>query len=135
VPKKIKKTKIPQNDNSRIRATKLKPHGVSFSFKYFHSNHDKFCCHNQEISYWLTFIDRLKDLSGLTMLEMMNNRSSTLRCHPVRWIDTTEAAFGIAGEEQWVYRPCYANLEFQLAETPARKSFRAFKSINSIDFG
>lgn len=97
--KRIKKTLIPQNQSSGIRSTKLKPNGISFSFKYFRPHHDKFSCRDREISYWLKLLDRLKDLSALTTIELIQNGSDALRCHQIDWDDTTEEGFGIPGED------------------------------------
>jgi hypothetical protein len=108
VPNKVKKNQLADSSSRKIRSTppkQQKPTGISFSFKFFNGSHDEFYCHDREINYWITFLDRLKDLSGLTALEMMNNRSSTLRCHPISWSDTSELAFGIPGEEQLVDMP------------------------------
>jgi hypothetical protein len=78
---------------------------ISFSFKYFQRDHSKFSGNSQAISYWLTLLDRLKALSSLTAQELLVNRSSSLRCHPIRWADTSENGFGIPNEEQLVDTP------------------------------
>ncbi len=104
--KKIKKTEVVKDGTSGIRPTKLKPpQGISFSFKYYQDNHNKFSCSQKEAIYWLTLVDRLKALSSLTAQELLVNRSSTLRCHPIKWEDTSERAFGLPNEEQLVDIP------------------------------
>ncbi|MHC5610983.1 MAG: hypothetical protein ACYTXA_08185 [Nostoc sp.] len=50
-------------------------------------------------------LDRLKALSSLTAQELLVNRSSTLRCHPIKWEDTSERGFGLPNEEQLVDIP------------------------------
>ncbi|MDZ8257764.1 hypothetical protein [Nostoc sp. ChiQUE01b] len=50
-------------------------------------------------------VDRLKALSSLTAQELLVNRSSTLRCHPIKWEDISERAFGLPNEEQLVDIP------------------------------
>jgi hypothetical protein len=105
VPKKIKKTKVPKASISRIESTKLKPKGISFSFKYYQDSHNKFSCNEQAATYWLTLIDRLKALSSLSNQELLVNRSNTLRCHPIKWEDTSENSFGLPNEEQLVDTP------------------------------
>jgi hypothetical protein len=105
VSKKIKKTKVPKTSTSGIESTKLKPQGISFSFKYYQDGHNKFSCNGKAATYWLTLIDRLKALSGLSNQELLVNRSSTLRCHPIRWEDTSENGFGLPNEEQLVDTP------------------------------
>lgn len=86
--KKIKKTRINPLSSSGIKPTKLsQPPGISFSFKYFNSDRDKFNCDGKDGSYWQTLIARLKDLSALTALELLKNRNRSLRCHPIDWLD------------------------------------------------
>jgi hypothetical protein len=104
VSKKIKKQSRLENSVG-IRATKLKPEGVSFSFKFLDANHDKFTCRSQSVNYWLTLLDRLKALSDMTALELIRNRSQALRCHPIDWAMTSENGFGIPAEDQLVQIP------------------------------
>lgn len=104
--KKIRKTKVPKSSKFGIEPTKLKPQqGISFSFKYYQDNHNKFSSREKGATYWLTLIDRLKALSGLSNQELLVNRSGTLRCHPIKWEDTSENGFGLANEEQLVDTP------------------------------
>ncbi|MCC5628532.1 hypothetical protein [Nostoc sphaeroides] len=104
--KRIKKTEITKDGTSGIKPTKLKPpQGISFSFKYYQDDRSKFSCREKEVIYWLTLLDRLKALSSLTAQELLVNRSSTLRCHPIKWEDTSERAFGLPNEEQLVDIP------------------------------
>lgn len=104
--KKIKKTDVGKGSTSGIKPTKLKPpQGISFSFKYYQDGHSKFSCIEKEVIYWLTLLERLKDLSSLTAQELLVNRSSTLRCHPIKWEDTSESGFGLPNEEQLVDTP------------------------------
>ncbi|MBD2455929.1 hypothetical protein H6G80_17815 [Nostoc sp. FACHB-87] len=104
--KKIKKTKLPQESTSSIKPTKLKPlQGISFSFKYYQDSHNKFSCNYKELGYWLTLLERLKALSSLSAQELLVNRSSSLRCHPIKWEDTSESRFGLPNEEQLVDTP------------------------------
>ncbi|PSF35601.1 hypothetical protein C7H19_16045 [Aphanothece hegewaldii CCALA 016] len=53
----------------------------------------------------MTLLERLKALSSLTAQELLVNRSSTLRCHPINWEDTSENGFGLPNEEQLVDTP------------------------------
>lgn len=103
--KKIKKTEVPKNNRFGIEPTKLKPQGISFSFKYYQDDHNKFSCSEKASVYWLTLIERLKALSGLSNRELLTNRSSSLRCHPIKWEDTSENEFGLPNEEQLVDIP------------------------------
>lgn len=104
--KRIKKTDVPKDGASGIKPTKLKPpQGISFSFKYYQEGHSKFSCTEKEVIYWLTLLERLKALSSLTAQELLVNRSSSLRCHPIKWEDTSENGFGLPNEEQLVDTP------------------------------
>jgi hypothetical protein len=104
--KKIKKTEVAKDGTSGIKSTKLKPpQGISFSFKYYHDSHNKFSCSEKEVIYWLTLLERLKALSSLSAQELLVNRSSTLRCHPIKWEETSERGFGLPNEEQLVDTP------------------------------
>ncbi|MBE9050612.1 hypothetical protein IQ243_09335 [Nostocales cyanobacterium LEGE 11386] len=106
MPKKIKKIEVVKNSTSGIKPTKLKSlKGISFSFKYYQDGHDKFACTEKVVIYWLTLLDRLKSLSSLTAQELLVNRSSSLRCHPIKWEDTSESGFGLPNEEQLVDTP------------------------------
>lgn len=103
--KKIKKTDI-AGSASGIKSTKLKPpQGISFSFKYYQHDRSKFSCIEKEVIYWLTLLARLKDLSSLGAQELLVNRSSSLRCHAIKWEDTSESGFGLPNEEQLVDTP------------------------------
>jgi hypothetical protein len=104
--KKIKKTEVTKTSKSSIQLTKLKPtQGISFSFKYYQDDHSKFSCSEKEVIYWLTLLDRLKALSSFSAKELLVNRSSSLRCHPIKWTDTSESEFGLLNEEQLVDTP------------------------------
>ncbi|HYW17789.1 MAG TPA: hypothetical protein VE956_00505 [Nodularia sp. (in: cyanobacteria)] len=106
MPKKIKKTDITKDSKSGIKPTKLKSsQGISFSFKYYQDDHKKFFCTEKDVIYWRTLLDRLKALSSLTAQDLLINRSSSLRCHPIKWEDTSESGFGLPNEEQLVDTP------------------------------
>lgn len=106
-----KKKKIPQPKGNiqkaeRIKPTPIpKPKGISFSYKYFQSNHSKFSVTNSQSEYLIAFLERLRDISNYTLGELLSNRSKALRCHPIDWSDTTESCFGIPNEEDLVDTP------------------------------
>jgi hypothetical protein len=103
---KIQKIGVVKNGASGIKLPKLKPpQGISFSFKYYQDNHNKFSCIKKEAIYWVTLVGRLKDLSSLTAKEFLANRSNTLRFHPIEWEDTSESGFGLPNEKQLVDTP------------------------------
>ncbi len=110
--KRLKKTEVRKNNNSRIKRTEIKvPLGTSFSFKYFQADNDKFSIRNQDAKYLQALLERLRDLSKLTVTEIINNHSKSIRCHPIVWKETTEQCFEIPNEKQLVDTP------YQLFET------------------
>lgn len=110
MPKKIKKTKSRGMGLSDISPSQVAPKGISFSFKYLKTDHDKFKWIDREINYLITLLDRLKSVSNLTAIEMIQNGSNALRCHSIEWDDTREQCFGIPSEDQLVDKPCQFSL-------------------------
>lgn len=113
MPKKIKKT-APRNTRSssgiKPTSTSASPQGISFSYKYFQSNHNKFSTADKSAEYLIALLERLRDLSSWKAQELISNRSSALRCHPIDWSNTTESCFGFHNEEQLVDTPCQFSL-------------------------
>lgn len=104
-PKKPKKTdtrnRASTSDIKRI-AVEI-PQGISFSFRYFENDNQKFLFNDKDFRYFECLLLRLRDLSKLTVPEIINNRSKSLRYHLIRWVDTTEPnGFGIPNEEEIV---------------------------------
>lgn len=107
---KIQKTNISDQKRSRrgIQPTELTPpQGISFSFKYLDTNNRKFSGAGEDRNYWMTLLERLRDLSSCTAGELRQARNKTLRCHSIDWNDkrVSENRFGIPGEEQLVDVP------------------------------
>lgn len=106
MPKKIKRSEIEKSRDSNIKSIKSRINqGISFSFKYYQNGNDKFSCSDKETTYHLALMDRLKDLSSMSVQELLVNRSKTLRCHAIAWEDTSENGFGLPNEEQLVDTP------------------------------
>lgn len=105
--KKPKKTDVrTRQASSDIKRTTVEaPQGISFSFRYFKDDNDKFSVRNRDATYLQALLVRLRDLSTLTVQEIINNRSKSLRCHKIVWNDTTESGFGIPNEDQLVDSP------------------------------
>lgn len=80
---------------------------LKFSFKYLDSVHDKFVYGVCDSDYFCMFLDRLKEISKMSMIEFKANRSKTLRSHPIDWKDNgvSEMSFGIANEDEIAYDP------------------------------
>lgn len=84
------------------------PPTVSFSFKYLKRGTNKFpLSPSGASSYYSCLLERLQDLSTMTVSEIMNSRSPSLRCHPIDWDDpnVTEKCFGFPNEEVIVDTP------------------------------
>ncbi len=82
------------------------PASLGFSFKYLQTHNKKFSIRDRDGNYLATFLERLRDLSTLTVQEVKMNRSQALRCHPIKWRETTEPnGFGIPNEKELVTIP------------------------------
>ncbi len=100
MPKKIKRIEIEKSLGSSIYLTKARSdQGISFSFKYYQKRHDKFSCSDRESTYCLVFLDKIKDVSTMSVQELLVNRSKTLRGYQISCEDTTEIGFGLPNEE------------------------------------
>ncbi len=114
--KRVQKTDVRKNNTSRIKRTEIEvPIGTSFSFKYFQADHDKFSIRNQDTKYLQALLERLREVSKLTVTELINNHSKSIRCHPIVWEETTEQCFGIPNEKQLVDTP-YQLFEVSLSQ-------------------
>ena len=106
--KKIKKADIRRQQSlSSINRLDVKiPEGVSFSFRYYQDDKDKFSIGGRDAKYLASLLRRLRDLSQLNAQEVINNQSKSLRCHGIVWKNTTEASgFGIPNEDELVNMP------------------------------
>jgi hypothetical protein len=104
-PKKPKKADVRnRQSSSEIKRKPVEiPQGTSFSFRYLQNNNAKFSFNNRDARYFESLLLRLRDLSTLTVLEIINNRSKSLRCHLIDWKETTEPnGFSLPNEEQIV---------------------------------
>ncbi|MEG4391385.1 hypothetical protein [Microcoleus sp. BROC3] len=100
--KKIKKADIRRQQSlSSINRLDVKiPEGVSFSFRYYQDDKDKFSLGGRDAKYLASLLRRLRDLSQLNAQEIINNQSKSLRCHGIVWKNTTEPnGFGILNED------------------------------------
>ncbi|MEG4571197.1 hypothetical protein QUA56_00490 [Microcoleus sp. N3A4] len=106
--KKIKKADIRRQQSlSSINRLDVKiPEGVSFSFRYYQDDKDKFSIGGRDAKYLASLLRRLRDLSQLNAPEIINNQSKSLRCHSIVWKNTTEPnGFGIPNETELVNVP------------------------------
>ncbi|EPP6704105.1 MULTISPECIES: hypothetical protein [Providencia] len=63
---------------------------VSFSFRHLDPSHSKFNVTSKNADYFCKLFDRLKSISGFTAKEILQERSSALRAHPIDWSGTSE---------------------------------------------
>jgi hypothetical protein len=106
--KKPKKADIRSDrSSSRIdRQDVTLPEGISFSFRYYQDDRDKFSIGGRDAIYLASLLRRLRDLSQLNAKEVINDRSKSLRCHGIVWQNTTEPnGFGIPNEAMLVNVP------------------------------
>lgn len=106
--KKIKKADIRRQQSlSSINRLDIQiPEGISFSFRYYQDDKDKFSIGGRDAKYLASLLRRLRDLSQLNSQEVINNQSKSLRCHGIVWKDTTEPnGFGIPNEAMLVNFP------------------------------
>lgn len=82
------------------------PESLGFSFKYLQTHNEKFSIRDRDANYFTVLLERLRDLSTLTVQEVKMNRSQSLRCHSIKWRETTEPnGFGIPNEKELVTIP------------------------------
>jgi hypothetical protein len=101
--KKPKETDVRRTASVIQPIQPVMPKGSSFSFPYLQNDNQKFLFNDKDFRYFESLLLRLRDLSKLTVSEIINNRSKSLRCHLITWTETTEPnGFGIPNEEQIV---------------------------------
>lgn len=83
--------------------------GITFSFQYHDSKHELFTLRGMDIEYVYDVLERFKNLSGFTSGRLVGNGSRALRCHPIRWEDTTQRGFGDIEKER--YEGCAYQIE------------------------
>ena len=109
-----KKHKKRQDTEIRSQPSSLKrdvvnikiPEGISFFFRYYQDNQNKFSIGGRDAKYIASLLKRLRNLSQLNAQEVINNQSKSLRCHGIVWQNTTEPnGFGIPNESALVNMP------------------------------
>jgi hypothetical protein len=76
---------------------------LRFSFKFYDGNHYRFHCNGRHADYFVTLIERLKDLSRERVDVLTGTRNRTTRFHPIDWTDKRVCAtgFGIPQGEEY----------------------------------
>lgn len=89
---KLKITKTNAEVLGRIHKKYALPENcLRFSFKYLDLN-NKFHIDDVGKGYLLTFVERLKSISGMSVSDFRSNRNKSLRAHMHDWSKTTEKA-------------------------------------------
>lgn len=84
-PVPISSTRIPPASIPRDESLK-------FSFKHLDLlSNEKFSIKLCKEGYFDKFLNRLKDICGVSVSDFRTNRSRSLRSHPITWEETTEA--------------------------------------------
>ena len=65
---------------------------IKYSFKYVDQQNACFFPNfgDYDSNYLINLVNRLKSISHLTMTELLTNRSSALRAHPINWDGTSQ---------------------------------------------
>jgi hypothetical protein len=87
--KKVNKQPITKQ-TERIHSLRSIPDNlIRFSFRHFDQN-EKFGAHLAGDGYIGALMERLRDVSGLTLSEFRSNKNKSLRAHTHDWSRTTE---------------------------------------------
>lgn len=80
---------------------------ISFSFKYLDFNNEKFNIEKTSENYFISVVEKLKNLSTFNKKELLNNHSKALRFHQIDFKDdsVSEDFFGIPKEDEIVDIP------------------------------
>lgn len=78
---------------------------VIISLKYLDLNNEKFSIDNYDSNYFKNVLGRLKDISSMRMIELMANRSHSLKFNSIDFNKSTEDSFGLTDENQIVDNP------------------------------
>lgn len=86
----------PKRD-SKIPVPQVKPH-ISFSLKYWENTED-FNYNDKDKHYFMSLIDRIKCLCGISVTEFRTTRNASIRIHPIKWEETSRRGFGMRNPE------------------------------------
>lgn len=73
-----------------IRSLELKNRHLRFSFKHLDLNHRDFSVKHRNSDYFSTVLEKLKELSSFPADALRGNHSKAVRCHPIKWEDTSQ---------------------------------------------
>ncbi len=98
---KIQKTQTVETSGKIIPSKLNDPERVSFNFRRLCEKQQKFCYTNKETNYFVTLLERLRDVCQMTKNEMTGINRRSLRCHEIDFknTDVSEDTFGILGDD------------------------------------
>lgn len=103
---KFKRTQIPDTEKFKVNQADNTVKSVAFSFKFFDFNSDIFCFNHKEYNYFECLLYRLKDLSTMTAIELISNKSKAIRFHRIDWDKTAQKnGFTNLNEQFKLYPP------------------------------
>lgn len=105
VTKKTFKADASAISNAKSSALNRSKELINFSFKYLDRNNQSFKFDLNDATYFCEVLYRISELSSLSPIELLSNRSKTLRAHPIDWKDTTQNGFGFPKEDEIVDTP------------------------------
>lgn len=90
--------RVPKTKGDRIHPTQPKPGEVSLNFKRLTRKGKKFDYSKCESQYFLKLLERFKNVSSMSKLEVISTRSRSLRSHPIDFSDpkVSENTFGLS---------------------------------------
>jgi hypothetical protein len=87
---RIPRPKHPQSKAKSIQLGAAPPREeVAFCFKYWRLT-EKFCLTGCDQAYLAKLLERMRDMSGLRMRELMTSPPGPLRFHQINWSNSTE---------------------------------------------
>jgi hypothetical protein len=84
----IKKTKLPVRGEHFVRTAAAPDENIRFSFRHFDGSDEEICPRNFPDGYTRTLIERMRDISQMTVREFTSNKSRALRAHTHDWSST-----------------------------------------------
>jgi hypothetical protein len=83
----IKKTKSPQQ-SGQIRSVAVADECIRFSFRFFDGEDEHICPLTFRDGYTRKLVERMKDISTMSVREFTSNKNKSLRAHTHEWANT-----------------------------------------------
>lgn len=86
---------MPQEEIDRVR--KMKKEKLTFSFKFFDRHHEVFNLGKTKVSWFISLLDAMKEVSDLTRNQLVVEQRNHYQCHPHKW-DELDYKFNFSDE-------------------------------------